>query len=268
MLNNPGSYILPQAEQFDTAYYNALCGDASMGACFVKQKDMLRCRQGAPAQIFRLQLWPAHGMIKSLGQGRHVPAAPELYQGGLAMPKAAALTVPVRMDTEIFRSFAVFDVFRRQRRWVRPLLFAGIFLGFAAVCFSQTGRREGAVLLGVTLCIVGLGMPAIYIGTYLHSVAVQARRMGLSSPKDVYRVQLTDAGLTVREAGRQDKADAAVRFAWDELHAAWRTPDAVYLYVTPEKAYLLPDRQIPGGADAAWRFAAAHLPKEKLHRAG
>lgn len=175
------------------------------------------------------------------------------------------LSVPVRMDGEIFRDFALFDVLQRQKRWVRPLVFAVILLTFAAVCFTQVGVRQGAALLGGVLTAVALGLPLVYFGMFFRSVRQQAAKMGLSSPKNVYRIELGEQGVRMWPAGRQDKEEPAAAHSWDSLYGAWRTPQAVYLYIDAAHAYLLPAGQIPGGTDAAWGLLSRFMPAEKLH---
>lgn len=179
--------------------------------------------------------------------------------------KTTVLSVPVQVNTEIFRDFAAFDVWTRQKRWQRPLVFALILLAGAVICFSQAGKREGAVLLGSVLTLVGLGLPAVYVTMFFQSVNRQAKRMGLAAGKDTYRVELDEEGVCMRPAGAQDKEAEAVAHTWAQVYGAWRTPRAIYLYVTGSQAYLLPADQIPGGADRAWDLLRDHLPAGKLH---
>lgn len=175
------------------------------------------------------------------------------------------LSIPVQIDTAIFKDFAAFDVLQRQKRWQRPLVFALIMLAFAVICFTQVGRRQGAALLGAVLGVIALGLPGLYFGMFFQSVNRQARRMGLATPKDVYRVELDDTGVQMHPAGVQDKAAETVCHTWDQVYGAWRTPGAIYLYVNAAQAYLLPAEQIPGGADRAWELLTGRLPAEKCH---
>ncbi|MBD9127556.1 MAG: YcxB family protein, partial [Faecalibacterium prausnitzii] len=48
--------------------------------------------------------------------------------------------------------------------------------------------------------------------------------------------------------------------AWHDMHLAYRTPNAIYLYVRQNQAYLLND-----SLDAAWSLLQASLPAERLH---
>ena len=179
--------------------------------------------------------------------------------------KTSSLSIPVQIDTGIFQDFAVFDVLQRQKRWQRPLLFTVIMLAFAVVCFVQVGRREGAALLGGVLTVVAVGLPVVYFGMFFHSVRQQAKRMGLTTLKDAYRVELEETGVRMLPAGQQDKATQAISHTWDQVYGVWRTPGAIYLYVAAQQAYLLPEAQIPGGADRAWELLGNCLPAEKLH---
>lgn len=170
------------------------------------------------------------------------------------------LSVPVQIDTEIFHEFAVFDVIRRRKRWVRPLVFAVLLLFAAVFPFLR-----GDVIPGVVLVVLGIGLPAVYFGMFFHSVNQQAQGMGLDRPRIAYRVDLDENGVRMWPAGKQDKAAEAVTHAWADLYGAWRTPTAIYLYNSATQAYLLPVEQIPGGADALWTLLQAHMPAAKLH---
>ena len=83
--------------------------------------------------------------------------------------------------------------------------------------------------------------------------------MGL--PRPFYRLLLDDDGLSVWMAGEQDKPEASRKYAWHDMHLAYRTPNAIYLYVQQNQAYLLND-----SLDAAWSLLQASLPAERLQR--
>ena len=134
----------------------------------------------------------------------------------------------------------------------------GIMLAFAAVCLSQLGKRPGAGLLAAVLAIVGIGLPVSYFYSFFRSVSRQIKQMHL--PRAFYRVELADTGIAVWMYGQQDKPEPTSRHAWDSFYCAYRTDNAVYLYVEKEKAYLLNDRM-----EVVWKFLAGILPKEKLH---
>ncbi len=177
------------------------------------------------------------------------------------------LSIPVRMDAAAFRKFSAFDVLIRQKRWQRPLLFAVLMMAFSVICFTQVGRREGAALLGTVLAVIGIGLPIVYFATFFQSVSRQAKRLKLDTPRDVYRVELSESGVRILEAGRQDDRSPVQHYEWPQLYGAWRTGTAVYIYAESGKAFLLPGPQIPGGLDAAWKFIEEQLPADKRHTA-
>ena len=62
------------------------------------------------------------------------------------------MTLHVELDGRTFRRFALFDAFKREGRWRRPVLFACIMLAFSCVCLVG-----GSVLLASVFSIIGLG---------------------------------------------------------------------------------------------------------------
>lgn len=168
------------------------------------------------------------------------------------------ITISVTMDAESFQKFRSFDLFHHQKRWQRPLLFTAILLGSSGICLSQVGVREGASLLAVVLAIVALGLPAVYFYTFFRDLRTTIQKLGL--PRPFYRLQLDDAGLSVWMAGEQDKPQPSHQYPWQDLHVAYRTPDAVYLYVQQTQAYLVNGEE----RDAVWDCLKTHLPASRL----
>lgn len=122
----------------------------------------------------------------------------------------------------------------------------------------RSWASAGAGLLAAVLAIVGIGLPVSYFYSFFRSVSRQIKQMHL--PRAFYRVELADTGIAVWMYGQQDKPEPTSRHAWDSFYCAYRTDNAVYLYIEKEKAYLLNDRM-----EVVWKFLAGILPKEKLH---
>jgi len=167
-----------------------------------------------------------------------------------------ALRVPVYLTARAFRRFAVFDTLSRQGKWKAPALFCLILCASALVCYALRGRSEGAMGLVVVLAAVGLGLPLVYFSSFFHSIRQQNERMGLKQPKLVYTVTLDEQAVTV------DAGSESIRHGWGQLYRAYRVPGAVYLYASPERAYLLPDGE--DGGEAVWAFLSRQLSGEKL----
>lgn len=170
------------------------------------------------------------------------------------------VTVPVKLTAKGFRDFAVYDTLVRQRRWVLPAVFCLILSGSAAICYALRDRSPNAGLLVGVLLAVGLGLPAVYFVSFWNSVRQQIRRMGLTEPKAVYTVTLDGQGVHV------DAGEEHLDHPWAELYQAHLRPDAVYLYPSPKRAYLLPYADTDPAA--LQQLLAEHLPAQKLRGAG
>lgn len=168
------------------------------------------------------------------------------------------MKVEVRLDEKDFFRFSLFDAFSRGRAWLRPAVFAAILGVCAGVCFALHDRR-GAVLLGAVLLIVALGLPAAWFLSFFLSLRRQAREQELAGGKYVYTLDLHDGeeGISV------DKGREHAVFPWTQLHHAYRRPDAAYLYVTPQRAFLIPDHCAGGAADALWALIERRLPQQR-----
>ena len=150
------------------------------------------------------------------------------------------ISVSVQMDAASFHDFAAFDLLRHHKAWHRPLVFTAILLVSAGVCLSQVGQKDGAALLTVLLAVVALGVPAVYFWTFFHSLRLQIKKMGL--PRPFYRLLLDDDGLSVWMAGEQDKPEASRKYAWHDMHLAYRTPQR-HLPLCPAESGLSAERQ-------------------------
>ena len=172
------------------------------------------------------------------------------------------VTAHVRINSAIFRSFALFDTFRLRKKWKSPALFCAIFLFFAQICFMLENRAEQASMIGTLLLIVGVALPAAYILSFLVQVHDQCKRLGLKTLRPAYTLNMTDTELRVIN---DMASEPEGRFAWDSIHGVWRTENAFYLYVTPARAFLLPDGQSSLTAAQLWNFLLERIGEDKLH---
>lgn len=170
-----------------------------------------------------------------------------------------SLRVAVTLDSNTFSRFAWFDTMARRKRWQRPAAFAVIFTVLAVIVFLRADAENQGALLGGVLLAAGLGLPLVWLASYALSLRRQAKAMGL--PRAVYTVELDESGVTCY----QTAAGAAPEHTpWVDVYGVWRRPDAVYLYVQPGKAYLLPDTE-KRQTDKIWTVLGYRLPAEKLH---
>ena len=122
------------------------------------------------------------------------------------------ITVKVKLDKKVFRSFAFYDTFVKKKRWVRPALFCVIMTAFAF--FALIAGKEQSVLIAGVLLAVGFCLPLVYVLSFLGQVNAQAEKYRLSSGRDIYTVTLDDEGVTVQG---QVQSDDVLRLKWQAV---------------------------------------------------
>ena len=174
------------------------------------------------------------------------------------MTTEKSIVIHVRMDEKTFRRFARFDMFALRKKWVRPLVFSLIMIAFAFV--ALLARREQSGMIAAVLLAVGIGLPLVYIGTFLSQVNMQAARVKLKPARQVYTVTLGEAGIHVEnDRKKEDPLD----MDWASIRQAFRRRGCIYLYVTTTRAFLLPDGQANVPDAEVWQYLETHLGKEK-----
>lgn len=165
----------------------------------------------------------------------------------------------VRIDQKTFRSFALFDTFREKKHARLPAIFCLIMAAFAVVAILS-GRPQRWLIAGVLL-VVGMGMPALYAGTFLLQVGKQGKALGLKTPRPAYTVTLTKDAIRIHN---DLKAEADQSLEWGQIYRVIRRKGCFYLYAVPQKAFILPDRDADCAASEAIAFMRAHVPGGKL----
>lgn len=166
-------------------------------------------------------------------------------------------TVRVHLDADSFRRFYLFDTLTRGRGWVRPVVFCLVMCALATLCFLFQSLQRGALLLGVVLLIVGIGLPLAFFVNIFRFISGQSRKLRLDTPKEAAVVSFSSEGFVVR-GGKEP-----LEYGWEQVYQAFRVSDAVYLYVAETQAFLLPDADA-GGPDKVWDLLCAHVAPDKL----
>lgn len=174
------------------------------------------------------------------------------------MTPEKTIVIPVRLDEKTFRRFARFDTLSLRRKWVRPLVFSLILIAFAFA--ALLARKEQSGMIAAVLLVVGIGLPVVYLGTFLSQVNMQAVRQKLKPARSVYTVTLREAGILVENNQRREDP---LEMDWASIQRAFRKKGCIYLYVTAVKAFLLPDGQANVPDQEVWAYLVSHLGKEK-----
>lgn len=168
------------------------------------------------------------------------------------------MKIEVLLTGEVFRRFTLFDIFKRRKMWRAPAIWAAILCGSAIVCFIMNHVR-GAVLLGGVLMFVGLGLPLSYFASFSASIKSQILRMGLSRPQHVYTLVLTQKASGISVSNEKEQAD----YEWKMVHHVYRDVLATYLFMTKERAFILPHSCIEEGDDELWKLITKKVPAER-----
>ena len=145
------------------------------------------------------------------------------------------MTIDCYLDERTFSSFTRFDIFTRRKGWKSPMKFATLLTIPALVCFVKADTR-GAVLLGTVLLVVGWGMPLVYMLNFYLSVRKASKDQKLDPPRLVYTVELTEAKDGIHVSNEKEKAT----YLWKNVYHAYQAKDCIYLYITEQRAFLLP----------------------------
>ena len=168
------------------------------------------------------------------------------------------MKVEVRLNEKDFMRFSWFDAFRHKKAWRRPALFAAILGAAATICFVLH-NRDGAVLLGCMLLVVALGLPAAWFLSFYLSLRRQARDAGLSGGKYAYTLELYDDGRGIVV----DNGNERAAYSWEQVFHIYRNETASYLYITPQRAFLIPHDCVKGRGDSLWKLVGQQLPAER-----
>ncbi len=166
-------------------------------------------------------------------------------------------TIPVKLDAKTFRRFCRFDMLRLRKRWVRPVVFALILIAFAIVALLS--RKQEAGMIAAVLMVVGVGLPLVYFGSFFSQVNLQVERHQLKPPRRVYTVKLNFDGIHVTN---NQKDEGQLDVAWKDAQQAFRARDCIYLYITPVRAFLLPDGQADCEPEELWAYIEKHMAEK------
>lgn len=162
------------------------------------------------------------------------------------------------LDEEVFRHFTMFDILKRRRQWRSPVTFALIMGVCSLFCFLMH-QIQGAVFLGVVLLVVGLGMPVVYFSTFFVSLAKQVKAQNLEPPRFVYALDLDEKPDGIRITNGNEHAT----YVWKNVYHVWQDKKCTYLYITGNRAFLLPHACLSENASFLWSFLITRLGAER-----
>lgn len=174
------------------------------------------------------------------------------------------LHIAVRLGPASFKNFAVFDAMTKQQKWRTPVMIGAVGIIGGLICFLLQDMSENMFLLGVFLMVLGMFVPSMYFRKFYASIQEQTVRMKIEEPRQVYTIELGADPNGIVYYHPKEKTPAGA-YAWKEIDSVWRTEKAIYLYVDPTHALLIPDTTKNVRQDEVWELVKQQAKPEKLH---
>lgn len=174
------------------------------------------------------------------------------------------LRIPITLSANSFKTFANFDTMQRQKKWRYPVTAAVAFFIAAVAMFSLQEKFPNAFIPGCIFIAVAAGISMNYFNNFNKSIQKQIEKMRLDPPRHVYTVELSDDTEGVKYYHPKEHHPAG-SYSWKSVYGAWRTRNAVYLYVNEQQALLFPLSTKKINHDEVWDFISKRLDASRLH---
>lgn len=167
---------------------------------------------------------------------------------------ARSIFIPVHLDPPALRRFCAFDAFVLRRRWFWPVMIGMVLITLSLGGLLQLvpmAETSAGLMMGL-----GLAVPLVAFGLYLILIEAQVARQGLKQKPLMYTLTLTPEGVAVTGAQGDH---SPVRLSWEGLWGAFRRRGCIYLYATPQRAFILPDGQASAAPEEVWRWMVRYM---------
>jgi len=164
------------------------------------------------------------------------------------------IQINCHIDENIFKNFSNFNNFTFHKRWISLTLFPFIMIFFALV-----NKMTHSDLFFWIFLILGFFLPLSYLFIFKASIQKQIQYFHLETPKKAYSLLLTERGVAIENIKEK------TQYSWSQIYLVARSTNAHYLYITKDKAFILPHTDIQEGItpDQLWSFFQNHV--ETLH---
>ena len=166
------------------------------------------------------------------------------------------------LNEKQLKDFITYDTMKKQKRWKSTVCLAVCLFMFATMCFAFQDSYNWAGTLGGVLCCITVLVPVYYFNSYNNGVKTQVEKMKLNPPRHVYSIRLSDSSNGIMFY-YPDEKNYAGRYSWKNIDGAWKTKNAIYLYVTKQQALIIPNTL--NEYDEIWTFIKKNLDKLQIH---
>lgn len=184
------------------------------------------------------------------------------YKGGPHLLKNH-LSIPVILNEKQFKNFIIFDSMTKNKRWKTSVSLAVMCFFLATLCYASLESFPKVEALGNILIVICVFIPTNYFRSFYNSVKQETEKMKLGTPRQVYTINLSTSSNGIRYF-YPNETTAAGQYSWKSVSVAWKTRDAIYLYVTPEQALIIPKTTQSPDYDSIWQFIKSNLMKSQI----
>lgn len=174
------------------------------------------------------------------------------------------ISIPVILTEKQFKDFIIFDSMKKQRRWKSTVSLTVILFTLATLCYASLESLPKLEMAGNILVMFSVLIPTNYFRSFYSSVKKETEKMNLRPARQVYTINLSTSSNGIHYF-YLDQKTAAGQYSWKSIEGAWRTKNAIYLYVTPQQALLIPNTITVPDYETVWQFIKSNLMKSQIH---
>lgn len=116
-------------------------------------------------------------------------------------------------------------------------------------------------MLGFVLLLVGLGVPIVYFVNFFTSLKKQVKLQKLNPPRLVYTIQFAETSDFIEISNDKEQ----VQYQWKDVYHVYYEKDAIYLFITKDRAFLLP-LSLLENCEEVWSIIEEKLGNERCTR--
>ncbi|MDO4438604.1 MAG: YcxB family protein [Eubacteriales bacterium] len=163
-------------------------------------------------------------------------------------------TIYTKMNKAVFRQFSFFNSFILDGKY-KPIVIFPIAMFLVGGFFLV---KENYGFASTMLCLGGLYIIG-YFFIYQNGLRQQISKFKLENDVHVYTLKCDKNGVDIFN----DKEKT--RILWNEIHMLYVYKTNFYLYIAPQRAFIMPFKDITEGtASELFSFFKSVLPAEKI----
>ena len=171
-------------------------------------------------------------------------------------------STPIILNEKQMKDFITYDNHKKQKRWKKTVSLSACLFMLSTMCFAFQDSYTWAGTVGSVICCFCVLIPVYYFNSYSNGVKTQVAKMNLNPPREVYSIRLSDSANGIMFYYPKEK-NYAGRYSWKSIDGAWKTKNAIYLYVTKHQALILPNTL--SDYDDLWMFIKNNLDPLQIH---